>query len=130
MARQVTPVFPHGFDLSGNFTDLQPLGTGVTGLVLSALNQQTGQRVAIKKLVMRDSVSVKHALREVKITRRLQHENVVRVHEVLAPHGRPLPTDPTLLNALYIVQECMETDLARLLEQGPLSTGTEKTKGT
>ncbi|XP_044051972.1 mitogen-activated protein kinase 4 [Siniperca chuatsi] len=123
MARQDTPLFLHGFDLGGHFVDLRPLGTGVTGLVLSAVDQRTGQRVAIKKLVMRDTVTVKHALREVKITRRLYHENVVRVHEVLAPYGRPLPRDPTQLSALYIVQECMETDLARLLEQGPLHTG-------
>ncbi|KAF3695694.1 Mitogen-activated protein kinase 4 [Channa argus] len=122
MARQDSPIFLHGFDLSGHFVDLRPLGTGVTGLVLSAVDQRTGQRVAIKKLVMRDAVTVKHALREVKITRRLHHENVVRVHEVLAPYGRPLPTDPGQLSALYIVQECMETDLARLLEQGPLPT--------
>ncbi|XP_040898232.1 mitogen-activated protein kinase 4 isoform X2 [Toxotes jaculatrix] len=123
MARQDTPLFLHGFDLGGHFVDLRPLGSGVTGLVLSAVDQRYGQRVAIKKLVMRDAVSVKHALREVKITHRLLHENVVRVHEVLAPYGRPLPRDPTQLSALYIVQECMETDLARLLEQGPLSTG-------
>ncbi|XP_034547080.1 mitogen-activated protein kinase 4 [Notolabrus celidotus] len=123
MARHNAPFFPHGFDLGGHFVDLQPLGMGVTGLVLSALDQRTGQRVAIKKLVMRDAVTVKHALREVKITRRLHHENVVRVHEVLAPYGRPLPRDPTQLSALYIVQECMETDLARLLEQGPLQAG-------
>ena len=123
MARQDTPLCLHGFDLSGHFTDLRPLGTGVTGLVLSAVDQRTGQRVAIKKLVMRDAVTVKHALREVKITRLLHHENVVRVHEVLAPYGRPLPRDPTQLSALYIIQECMETDLARLLEQGPLPTG-------
>ncbi|XP_035494686.2 mitogen-activated protein kinase 4 [Scophthalmus maximus] len=123
MARQDTPPFLHGFDLSGHFVDPRPLGTGVTGLVLSAVDQRNGRRVAIKKLVMRDTVTVKHALREVKITHRLSHENVVQVHEVLAPHGRPLPRDPRQLSALYIVQECMETDLARLLEQGPLPTG-------
>lgn len=123
MARQDTPLFLHGFDLGGHFVDHRPLGMGVTGLVLSAVDQRTGQRVAIKKLVMRDAVTVKHALREVKITRWLHHENVVRVHEVLAPYGRPLPRDPTQLSALYIIQECMETDLARLLEHGPLQTG-------
>ncbi|KAM3610945.1 uncharacterized protein V6R79_010973 [Siganus canaliculatus] len=122
MARQDGPLFLHGFDLGGHFVDLRPLGVGVTGMVLSAVDERTGQRAAIKKLVMRDAMTVKHALREVKITRRLHHENVVRVHEVLAPYGRPLPRDPTHLSALYIVQECMETDLARLLEQGPLQT--------
>uniref|UniRef100_A0A672JEF0 mitogen-activated protein kinase n=1 Tax=Salarias fasciatus TaxID=181472 RepID=A0A672JEF0_SALFA len=114
----------YGYPWPGShFVDPRPLGTGVTGLVLSAVDQRSGQRVAIKKLVMRDAVTVKHALREVKITRRLHHENVVRVHEVLAPYGRPLPRDPTQLTALYIIQECMETDLARLLEQGPLPAG-------
>lgn len=126
MAKLDTPITLHGFDLGGHFVDLRPLGVGVTGLVLSAVDQRTGQRVAIKKLVMRDVVTVKHALREVKITQRLRHENVVRVHEVAAPFGRPLPRDPTQLSALYIVQECMETDLARLLEQGPLDTGREQ----
>ncbi|XP_024909243.1 mitogen-activated protein kinase 4 [Cynoglossus semilaevis] len=122
MARQDIPLFFHAFELSGHFVDLRPLGTGVTGLVLSAFDQRNGQRVAIKKLVMRDTVTVKHALREVRITHRLCHENVVQVQEVLAPYGRPLPRDPAHLSAMYIVQECMETDLARLLEQGPLPT--------
>ncbi|XP_075870783.1 mitogen-activated protein kinase 4 [Nelusetta ayraudi] len=123
MAAQDASLFPHGFDLGGHFVDLRPLGMGVTGLVLSAVDQRAGRRVAIKKLLMRDAVTVKHALREVKITRRLHHENVVKVHEVLGPYGRPLPRDPAQLSALYIIQECMETDLARLLEQGPLNTG-------
>ncbi|XP_034026383.1 mitogen-activated protein kinase 4 isoform X2 [Thalassophryne amazonica] len=123
MARKDMPLFLYGFDISSHFVDLRPLGSGVTGLVLSAVDQRIGQRVAIKKLLMRDAVAVKHALREVKIIQRLHHENVVRVHEVLAPYGQPLPEDPTVLSALYIIQECMETDLARLLEQGPLPTG-------
>ncbi|XP_041756157.2 mitogen-activated protein kinase 4 [Coregonus clupeaformis] len=123
MAKQDSPLFLHGFDLGGHFIDPRPLGSGATGLVLSAVDKRSGQRVAVKKLVMRDAVSVKHALREVKITRRLQHENVVRVHEVLGPYGHPLPRDPAQLSALYIVQECMETDLAQLLEQGPLPGG-------
>lgn len=122
MASQATPLFLHGFELSGHFVDPRPHGTGVMGLVLSAVDQRTGQRVAIKKLSMRDAITVKHALREVKITQRLHHENVVSVHEVLAPYGWPLPHDPSHLSALYIIQECMETDLARLLDQGPLPT--------
>ncbi|XP_038869082.1 mitogen-activated protein kinase 4 [Salvelinus namaycush] len=123
MAKQDSPLFFHDFDLGDVFIDPRPLGSGTTGLVLSAVDKRSGQRVAVKKLAMRDVVSVKHALREVKITRRLQHENVVRVHEVLGPYGRPLHRDPAQLSALYIVQECMEMDLAHLLEQGPLPSG-------
>ncbi|KAJ7994382.1 hypothetical protein DPEC_G00265280 [Dallia pectoralis] len=123
MAKQDSPLFLHGFDLGGHFTDPQPLGSGANGLVLSAVDKRSGSRVAVKKLLMRDAVSVKHALREVKITRRLHHENVVHVQEILGPYGCQLPCDPAQLSALYIVQECMETDLARLLEQGPLPGG-------
>ncbi|KAI4877482.1 hypothetical protein NFI96_026949 [Prochilodus magdalenae] len=120
MARQNSSSFRYGFDLGGHFQDLRPLGTGGSGLVLSALDRRSGLRVAVKKLVLRDTVSLKHALREVKITRRLQHENVVRVYEVLGPYGRPLPRDLTQLTAIYIVQELMETDLGHILERGPL----------
>ncbi|RXN18415.1 mitogen-activated kinase 4-like isoform X1 [Labeo rohita] len=120
MAWHNTSPFRYGFDLGGHYQDLRPLGTGASGLVLSAVDRRSGLRVAVKKLVMRDAVSVKHALREVKITRRLQHENIVRVYDVLGPSGHPLPRDLTHVSAIYIVQECMETDLARLLEQGPL----------
>ncbi|KAL4660858.1 mitogen-activated protein kinase 4 [Arapaima gigas] len=120
MARQGTSLFLHGFDLGGRFSDPQPLGYGTTGLVLSVVDRRNGQRVAVKRLPLRGALAVKHALREVKITRRLRHENVVAVHEVLGPGGRPLPEDPAFLPALYVVQECMQTDLARLLEGGPL----------
>ncbi|XP_036382878.1 mitogen-activated protein kinase 4 [Megalops cyprinoides] len=121
-ARDPSP-FLFGFDLGGHFVDPRPLGYGATGLVVSAVERRSGRRVAVKRLAMRDALSVKRALREVKITRRLRHENVVRVHEVLGPGGRPLPPDPARLPALYVVQECMETDLARLLERGPLPAG-------
>lgn len=120
MAWQSTSPFRYGFDLGGHYQDLRPLGTGASGLVLSALDRRSGLRVAVKKLEMRDAVSVKHAFREVKITRHLQHENVVRVYDVLGPSGNPLQSDLSHVQAIYIVQECMETDLARLLEIGPL----------
>lgn len=133
MARQPSSFFrDFGFDLGAHFQDVRPLGTGSggsSGLVLSALDRRSGHRVAIKKLPMCDALSIKHALREVKITRRLRHENIVHVQEVLGPYGQPLPAnvsssasadDLALLSAIYLIQECMETDMARLLEQGPL----------
>lgn len=120
MARWSSFAFRYGFDLGSYFHDLRPLGTGASGLVLSAIDRRSGQRVAIKKLALRDSVSIKHALREVKITCRLQHENIVRVYEALGPCGQPLPHNLTQLTEIYIVQELMETDLGRILEQGPL----------
>ncbi|KAG7468063.1 hypothetical protein MATL_G00138770 [Megalops atlanticus] len=116
----------HGFDLGPRYMDLKPLGYGGSGLVFSAVDNDCDKRVAVKKIILTDPQSVKHALREIKIIRRLDHDNIVKVFETLGPSGRRLTEDVTSLtevNSVYIVQEYMETDLCKLLEQGPLSEG-------
>uniref|UniRef100_A0A2K5JIC1 mitogen-activated protein kinase n=1 Tax=Colobus angolensis palliatus TaxID=336983 RepID=A0A2K5JIC1_COLAP len=97
----------HGFDL----------GSKCNGLVSSAVDNDCDRRVAIKK------TSIKHALREIKIIRRLDYNNTVKVFEILGPSGSQLTDDVgslTELNSVYIAQEYMETDLANVLEQGPV----------
>ncbi|XP_028812568.1 mitogen-activated protein kinase 6 [Denticeps clupeoides] len=116
----------HGFDLGPRYVDLKPLGYGGNGLVFSAVDMDCDKRVAVKKIVLTDPQSVKHALREIKIIRRLDHDNIVKVFETLGPSGRRLTEDAGSLaevNSVYIVQEYMETDLCKLLEQGLLSEG-------
>ncbi|KAM4675496.1 mitogen-activated protein kinase 6 [Discoglossus pictus] len=113
----------HGFDLGSRYMDLKPLGYGGNGLVFSAVDNDCDKRVAVKKIVLTDPQSVKHALREIKIIRRLDHDNIVKVFEILGPNGSHLTDDVgslTELNCVYIVQDYMETDLSKLLEQGPL----------
>ncbi|XP_062898687.1 mitogen-activated protein kinase 4-like isoform X2 [Mobula hypostoma] len=111
----------HGFDLGARYIDLQPLGYGANGLVFAAIDSQSYRKVAVKKITISDARSLKHALREIKIIRRLDHDNIVKVFEVLGPKGSDIPQDIYRLSVVYIVQEHMDTDLARLLEQGPLS---------
>ncbi|XP_006763708.1 PREDICTED: mitogen-activated protein kinase 4 [Myotis davidii] len=111
----------YGYDLGGRFVDFRPLGFGVNGLVLSATDSRTCRKVAVKKLTLSDARSMKHALREVKIIRRLDHDNIVKVYEVLGPKGANLQGELFKFSVAYIVQEYMETDLARLLEQGTLA---------
>ncbi|XP_036597996.1 mitogen-activated protein kinase 4 [Trichosurus vulpecula] len=111
----------YGYDLGGRFIDFRPLGFGVNGLVLSATDSQACRKVAVKKIAMSDAQSMKHALREIKIIRRLDHDNIVKVYEVLGPKGADLQGELFKFNMAYIVQEYMETDLARLLEQGTLA---------
>ncbi|KAG8456805.1 hypothetical protein GDO86_002551 [Hymenochirus boettgeri] len=111
----------YGYDLGCHFVDFKPLGFGATGLVLSAIDSKNSRKVAVKKITISDARSMKHALREVKIIRRLNHDNIVKVHAVLGPRGADLQGDILKYNMVYIVQEHMETDLAQLLEQGPLS---------
>lgn len=74
----------HGFDLGSRYMDLKPLGYGGNGLVFSAVDTDCDKRVAVKKIVLTDPQSVKHALREIKIIRRLDHDNIVKVR----PRGR------------------------------------------
>ncbi|KAM7405889.1 hypothetical protein PAMP_000306 [Pampus punctatissimus] len=114
----------HGFDLGSRYMDLKPLGYGGNGLVFSAVDTDCDKRVAVKKIILTDPQSVKHALREIKIIRRLDHDNIVKVFETLGPSGRRLTEDVvslTEVNSVYIVQEYMETDLCQLLERGLLS---------
>ncbi|KAM6943655.1 mitogen-activated protein kinase 6 [Xenentodon cancila] len=116
----------HGFDLGSRYMDLKPLGCGGNGLVFSAVDTDCDKHVAVKKIILTDPQSVKHALREIKIIRRLDHDNIVKVFETLGPSGRRLTEDVvslTEVNSVYIVQEYMETDLSQLLERGPLSEG-------
>ncbi|MBN3313415.1 MK06 kinase, partial [Atractosteus spatula] len=116
----------HGFDLGSRYMDLKPLGYGGNGLVFSAVDNDCDKRVAVKKIILTDPQSVKHALREIKIIRRLDHDNIVKVFEILGPNGTQMTEDVgslTELNSVYIVQEYMETDLCKLLEQGLLSEG-------
>nr|CAA42411.1 63kDa protein kinase [Homo sapiens]prf//1813206D mitogen-activated protein kinase [Homo sapiens] len=111
----------YGYDLGGRFVDFQPLGFGVNGLVLSAVDSRACRKVAVKKIALSDARSMKHALREIKIIRRLDHDNIVKVYEVLGPKGTDLQGELFKFSVAYIVQEYMETDLARLLEQGTLA---------
>uniref|UniRef100_A0A8C5KFI8 mitogen-activated protein kinase n=1 Tax=Jaculus jaculus TaxID=51337 RepID=A0A8C5KFI8_JACJA len=113
----------HGFDLGSRYMDLKPLDCGGNGLVFSAVDNDCDKRVAIKKIALTDPQSVKHALHEIKIIRRLDHDNIVKVFEILGPSGSQLADDVgsfTELNSIYIAQEYMKTDLANVLEQGPL----------
>uniref|UniRef100_A0A2K5DZ95 mitogen-activated protein kinase n=1 Tax=Aotus nancymaae TaxID=37293 RepID=A0A2K5DZ95_AOTNA len=111
----------YGYDLGGRFVDFRPLGFGVNGLVLSAVDSRACRKVAVKKIALSDARSMKHALREIKIIRRLDHDNIVKVYEVLGPKGTDLQGELFKFSVAYIVQEYMETDLARLLEQGTLA---------
>ncbi|XP_014449633.2 mitogen-activated protein kinase 4 [Alligator mississippiensis] len=111
----------YGYDLGSRFINFSPLGFGVNGLVLSAVDSKSCRKVAVKKIAISDARSMKHAFREIKIIRRLDHDNIVKVHEVLGPKGADLQGDFFKFNMVYIVQEYMETDLARLLEQGKLT---------
>merc|ERR1711970_728496 len=95
-----------------------PIGKGAYGVVCSASNSVTGERLAIKKIsnAFDNVVDAKRMLREIKLLRHLQHENIVKIKDILPP--------PSLENFkdMYILYELMDTDLHQIIRSSqPLS---------
>lgn len=74
--------------------------------------------MAIKKIerAFEHKVFAQRTLRELKIMRLLEHENILSIKSVLQPDSLEK------LNELYVVTELMETDLAQIVKSNqPLS---------
>jgi mitogen-activated protein kinase 1/3 len=60
------------------YSFVRPIGHGAYGVVISALDKESGQKVAIKKIsrAFEDPVDAKRILREIKLMKKFSHENV------------------------------------------------------
>jgi len=106
------------FDVDSRYTLIKPIGHGAYGVVCSALDNLTGEKVAIKKInkAFDHLTDTKRTLREVKILRHFNHENVIRIKDIL----RPASVDK--FDDVYIVSELMDTDLHQIISsQQPLT---------
>ena len=99
------------FDVDARYTLIKPIGHGAYGVVCSALDNQTGEKVAIKKInkAFDHLTDTKRTLREVKILRHFNHENVIRIKDILRPVSLERFDD------VYIVSELMDTDLHQII---------------
>lgn len=117
----------YGFSVDPRFTDLVPISQGGNGMVFSAVDSDCEKNVAIKKISFSDQPSCRYALRELRVVRQLQHENVVAVYEILGPNGFSLDgkhtstTKSSSFNSIYIVQEHMDVSLSQLIQSCQLS---------
>ena len=106
------------FEVDAKYKPIKPIGKGAYGVVCSASNSVTGERLAIKKIsnAFDNVVDAKRMLREIKLLRHLQHENIVKIKDILPP--------PSLENFkdMYILYELMDTDLHQIIRSSqPLS---------
>ncbi|XP_071502933.1 uncharacterized protein [Diadema antillarum] len=124
MARLETPVEGHYLPIGSRFCDLQPLGYGSSGMVFSAVDSECEKSVAIKRISLADKKTCRSALREIRILRKLQHENIVKIYDVIFADSsdddgggaeEKVATSPEF-QTLCIVQELVDTDLRRILE--------------
>ena len=99
------------FDVDEHYKLIKPIGHGAYGVVVSANNTKTKEKVAIKKIprAFEDLIDAKRILREIKLLRHFKHENVVSLKDLLPP--------PSLegFEDVYMILDLMETDLHRII---------------
>eukprot|EP00932_Pfiesteria_piscicida_P016215 SRR837773.3150.p1 GENE.SRR837773.3150~~SRR837773.3150.p1 ORF type:complete len:372 (+),score=126.36 SRR837773.3150:1-1116(+) len=84
---------------------------GACGIVCSADDTALNESVAVKKIegVFEHITTTKRTLRELRILRHLQHENLMQVKNIF------ITGKATEFEEIYVVSELMETDLASTL---------------
>ena len=101
------------FMVDVRYQNLRPIGGGSYGLVCSADDMATGQKVAIKKVsnVFHDLIDAKRILREIKLLRHFQrHENIISIKDIITS-----PPNTIDFKDVYIITNLMESDLDRII---------------
>ncbi|XP_063938419.1 mitogen-activated protein kinase 4 isoform X2 [Daucus carota subsp. sativus] len=90
---------------------IRPLGRGAYGIVCTALNSETREEVAIKKIgnAFVDVIDAKRTLREIKLLLHMDHGNVIAIKDIIRP------PEKESFNDVYIVYELMEMDLHKII---------------
>lgn len=117
-------VFTHGgryvkYNLYGNIFEvsnkyvppLRPVGRGAYGIVCAAVNSDTHEAVAIKKIgnAFDNKIDAKRTLREIKLLLHMDHENIIAIRDIIRPPKKES------FNDVYIVYELMDTDLHQII---------------
>ncbi|XP_051149920.1 mitogen-activated protein kinase homolog D5-like [Andrographis paniculata] len=109
----------HIFEISSKYKPpIIVVGHGAYGIVCSLRNSETNEQVALKKITnaFANKVDARRTLREVKLLRHMDHENITAIRDVIPPPHREA------FNDCYIAYELMETDLHQIIRSDqPLS---------
>ncbi|KAI9141799.1 putative MAK2 protein [Paraphysoderma sedebokerense] len=104
------------FQVGEDYQLLDLIGEGAYGVVCSAIHKQSGRKVAIKKITPFDhSMFSLRTLREIKILRYFNHENIIGILDIIKPESIDK------FNEVYLIQELMETDMHRVIRTQELS---------
>ncbi|KAL2462833.1 Mitogen-activated protein kinase 15 [Forsythia ovata] len=88
------------------------VGKGSYGVVGSAIDTHSGERVAIKKIndVFEHVSDATRILREIKLLRLLHHPDIVQIKHIMLPPSRREFRD------IYVIFELMESDLHQVIK--------------
>lgn len=88
------------------------VGKGSYGVVCSAIDVHTGEKVAIKKIhdIFEHISDAARILREIKLLRLLRHPDIVEIKHIMLPPSRRDFKD------IYVVFELMESDLHQVIK--------------
>ncbi|XP_021889803.1 mitogen-activated protein kinase 13-like [Carica papaya] len=107
------------FEVSSKYVPpIQPVGRGAYGIVCCAMNSDTNEEVAIKKIgnAFDNRIDAKRTLREIKLLRHMDHENVIKIKDIIPP------PEKDKFNDVYIVNELMDTDLNQIIRSSQALT--------
>ncbi|OJI86940.1 hypothetical protein ASPTUDRAFT_502870 [Aspergillus tubingensis CBS 134.48] len=102
----------------GSFKKLEKLGQGTYATVYKGRNRETNELVALKEINLdAEEGAPSTAIREVSLLRRLTHENILTLHDVINVEDK-----------LVLVFEYMDQDLKRYIDtqSSPLDNATAK----
>ncbi|VVA97097.1 unnamed protein product [Arabis nemorensis] len=106
------------------FEKLEQIGEGTYGQVYMAKDKKTGEIVALKKIRMdneREGFPIT-AIREIKILKKLHHQNVIHLKEIVTSPGRDTddqgnPDNNQYKGGIYMVFDYMDHDLTGLCDR-------------
>ena len=103
------------FSLPEKYILTSLIGSGAYGIVVAVQDtEEEGENnmFAIKKIekAFDHKVFAQRTLRELKIMRLLNHDNVLTIKDIF------LPEEPKNFEAIYVMSELMETDLAQVIK--------------
>ncbi|ESQ37454.1 hypothetical protein EUTSA_v10002582mg [Eutrema salsugineum] len=105
-------IFGSLFEITSKYRPpIIPIGRGAYGIVCSVLDSETNELVAMKKIAnaFDNHMDAKRTLREIKLLRHLDHENIIAIRDVVPPPLRRQFSD------VYIATELMDTDLHQII---------------
>ncbi|XP_057450000.1 mitogen-activated protein kinase homolog MMK2-like isoform X1 [Lotus japonicus] len=105
-------VYGNVFEVSSKYTPpIRPIGRGAYGFVCSAVDSDTQEEVAIKKIgnTFDNIIDAKRTLREIMLLRHMDHENIIAIKDIIRPARKEA------FNDVYIVYELMDTDLHQII---------------